>query len=483
MLLSGSIVFLISALLLILTVRVRARRDPGTRERRKLEPQGMDVWCWFADFERRGGRVQDTETLEGVDAMRASSIPWRVSSRLILLMAFTYLATIFIWGWWVVPLAVFIVIGVGGALGEFTVRSRDREAEGGKYRGSGFSVAAGLLLKIAVLCLAFLLLRAAAALLYIAPVLPYLLLVALLILLAVVLIDRAHLPARAVEARIRRMRIATFADNTPESAILYLRSFDDDTARIYSPLSGTRWYEPLLPHRVRFEELLEGWTYGEATQLVAIGRPGEPIPSLGAHRSYWTDDSWQEAVRRTAVRCRAVILVAGTSEGLGWEISQLSQMGMLGKTLLVLPPDTPERSALRYRTIASATGRPNDPFVDSDLALASIPAISYTEHGELVHYISFGRDWAAFATAEIHKLRTLAGKGSFERSGNLSQIVDQASRVAAIEDPEERAAELAAARESLHVWAREDPADEQPGTREDADIHHVREGKRIDGHP
>ena len=138
--------------------------------------------------------------------------------------------------------------------------------------------------------------------------------------------------------------------------------------------------------------------------------------------SYWTDETWQEAVRRTAARCKAVIVVAGTTEGLGWEISTLSEMGVLGKTLLLLPPDTPENTEQRYRRITAASNREHDALVDDRLALSAIPAMGYTAGGELVHYVSFGRDWAAYVSAETHLLRTLSGTQQFEDVGNLTRL-------------------------------------------------------------
>ena len=123
-------------------------------------------------------------------------------------------------------------------------------------------------------------------------------------IVATVVLDRCHIPARAIEGVIRSRQSIGFAENATGETILYLPSFDDDTALVYAPVASTRWYAPVLPQRVRFEELVEAWTFNEAAQVVAIGRPGERRPSLGAGRSYWTDETWQEAVGRTAARCR-----------------------------------------------------------------------------------------------------------------------------------------------------------------------------------
>ena len=56
---------------------------------------------------------------------------------------------------------------------------------------------------------------------------------------------------------------------------------------------------------------------------VAIGRPGDPLPELGAARVYVSDDAWQSQVVDWIERAAAIVLVAGESEGLRWEVDQV----------------------------------------------------------------------------------------------------------------------------------------------------------------
>ncbi len=414
----GLIMFVFTAGLMVVVVFLRARFDPGTRERRALRNVGTDIWEWFARFERVGGRVQDLEGLTWGPALRACKVVWLAAVQLIGLLTFTAAIYLAGWPWWIPLIAALLVVVAGGYFGEVRVFLADDTATTWRYEGSKGLLLFGLIVKGVVLCVGLGLVWLAADLLVSGPML-----LALSVgIVAAVVLDRCHIPARAIEGVIRSRQSLGFAENATGETILYLRSFDDDTAVVFAPVASTRWYAPVLPQRVRFEELVEAWTFNEAAQVVAIGRPGERRPSLGAGRNYWTDETWQDAVRRTAARCKAVIVVAGTTEGLGWEISTLAEMGVLGKTLLLLPPDTSEKTEQRYRRIAAASNREHDALVDDRLALSAIPAMGYTADGELVHYVSFGRDWAAYVSAETHLLRTLSGMQQFEDVGNLTRL-------------------------------------------------------------
>ena len=56
--------------------------------------------------------------------------------------------------------------------------------------------------------------------------------------------------------------------------------------------------------------------------LLAIGRPGEQLPTPGATRVYADDDQWRALVERWLSMARLVILRPGTSPGVQWEIER-----------------------------------------------------------------------------------------------------------------------------------------------------------------
>lgn len=59
--------------------------------------------------------------------------------------------------------------------------------------------------------------------------------------------------------------------------------------------------------------------------VIAIGRPGEKLPQLGAARFYVSDELWQKKVQEIVRESQLVVWMTGTSEGLGWEISHLTE--------------------------------------------------------------------------------------------------------------------------------------------------------------
>ncbi|MFT4219922.1 MAG: tetratricopeptide repeat protein [Microbacterium sp.] len=414
----GSLAFVLAGAVLVVLVRHRSRIDPGTRDHRERRDAGEDIWSWFAQFEQRGGRVQDLEGLPMIETLRSRLIPWRASAQVLTVLTLTWLGFLLGW-WWVIP-ALLLIVAAGGYLGEVQVFLADDMSTEWRYQNDKAQLLGGVLVKSVVLAAALTCLWVAGLLL---PTGAWIVGFAL-IGLGCVLIDRCHLPARWLESRIRDRHQAEFAEQTSDGAILYLRSFDDDSVRIYAPVASHGWHLPLIPQRVRFEELVEAWTVRAASHVIAIGRPGEERPTLGAERTYWTDETWQGAVRSTAARCKAIILVAGVTEGLGWEISTLAEMGVLGKTLLLLPPDTPERTRVRYERITAATNRAQDVLIDAADMLRTVPALGYTPEGTLVHYSSFGRDWASYVTAESHLLGTLASGMRFEDADNMTQLME-----------------------------------------------------------
>ena len=105
--------------------------------------------------------------------------------------------------------------------------------------------------------------------------------------------------------------------------VIYLRSFRDDgrkvregawhfyTHSIFAPLTGTV-EERLARIMCRFGP------------FVAIGKPGEEIPEMGAARMYVGDDDWQIVVSDLLRRPDALaVLQAGETQGLRWELSRI----------------------------------------------------------------------------------------------------------------------------------------------------------------
>jgi hypothetical protein len=70
--------------------------------------------------------------------------------------------------------------------------------------------------------------------------------------------------------------------------------------------------------------------------LVAVGEPGHP-PILGARNLYVGDDNWKEQVINLAQRSQLVILTAGISNGVLWEVRTMSKEAPPDRLLLNIP--------------------------------------------------------------------------------------------------------------------------------------------------
>lgn len=113
-------------------------------------------------------------------------------------------------------------------------------------------------------------------------------------------------------------------DSTPK--VLYLRSFQSDPSTTMKKLfSGFTTEEEQLA-----QVLLP---FGN---MIAIGRPGESLPTPGATRMYATDAEWRHAVIDRMNSARLVVLRAGTSPGLFWEFRQAVSLLSPERVLVLL---------------------------------------------------------------------------------------------------------------------------------------------------
>jgi hypothetical protein len=147
---------------------------------------------------------------------------------------------------------------------------------------------------------------------------------------AVLLAALSAASARLLHRLGRRKRLATPAPPPPDvPPVLYLRPFDQDAAM--GELGGQ---VSLLTYEEQLREAFR--TVGP---LVAIGRPGEPLPELGAGRLYVGDDRWRAVVLDLLGRARLVVLGLGPGEGLRWEVERATRLLPAQRLVLLLPSD------------------------------------------------------------------------------------------------------------------------------------------------
>jgi phosphate/sulfate permease len=110
----------------------------------------------------------------------------------------------------------------------------------------------------------------------------------------------------------------------PRPPVVYMRSFEADSEiRLRSDRFWSKAATILFGYAVTFspeQELAE--ILNRVGPVIAIGRPGELLPELGAARLYVDDADWRAKVIDMMTRSRLVIIRAGSTPNLAWEIDQ-----------------------------------------------------------------------------------------------------------------------------------------------------------------
>ena len=145
----------------------------------------------------------------------------------------------------------------------------------------------------------------------------------------------------------RRRRAPTFEELRgidSRRSVLYVRSFDDDARDFdvlyrYNTLLAIILCPPIVfRSKKRYEQVIAD-ILEPVGPLVAIGRPGESLPELGAARTYTTDAEWQDWVITQHRECSMVLMQAGRSAGLRWEVERVFRKDTFKPTLVCFPPD------------------------------------------------------------------------------------------------------------------------------------------------
>jgi hypothetical protein len=156
---------------------------------------------------------------------------------------------------------------------------------------------------------------------------------------------RAHLLAQPSVDAVRR--------NDWRPPVLFLRSFHDDARQIaiepglddVSPFSSSddtmTNFEDALLKEVRLQ--------GPA---IAIGQPGT-TPDGGAARAYIDGEGWRDTVLEWMDEAQLIVMVAGYTHGLYWELENVIKRGHQAKAVLVFPPNDPHRKA-RWEWVSAA---------------------------------------------------------------------------------------------------------------------------------
>jgi len=171
--------------------------------------------------------------------------------------------------------------------------------------------------------------------------------------------------------------------------VLYLRSFQDDPIAASSTLAPViRALLPLPSHTVVTEEEQLAMVMNEIGPFIAIGKPGEPLPELGAARLYVGDDEWQATIATLMARAQLVILRAGETAGFWWEVQRATQAVKPERLVFLIPYSKAQYEVFRQRAqvylpcpLPAYSGKPA-PF-------GSLRGILYFEPNWTPHFLVF----------------------------------------------------------------------------------------------
>jgi hypothetical protein len=228
------------------------------------------------------------------------------------------------------------------------------------------------------------------------------------------------LVAGGFSVRLARMWARVSAERLrardPRPPVLYLRSFEDDDLVLPAVLSARRPFLELFAVRGSdpFEESI-AWQVSAYGPVVAIGRPGRSIASLGAARDLLPDDVWRKGVSERMAAARAIIVTIGSTDGLRWEMAQLVSGGYLERSVFVVPPtdDQAIRARWRFTTEALKAAGANVP--DLPVASEHILAAATVRADEWWVAVGDLRDEATYRVAMDRALTGIARGASFHR--------------------------------------------------------------------
>lgn len=154
-----------------------------------------------------------------------------------------------------------------------------------------------------------------------------------------------------------RRHLAPSADEAqradPRPPILYLRSFADDATSVVDDGGFKFWAQFLSLLGVPNPEQEMATILERAGPVVAIGRPGEKLPQLGAARLYVEGEQWKAEVLALLGRARLVVIRIGATPGVRWEIEQALNLvprdrivlSLFGSSALTIPLEVESRLA------------------------------------------------------------------------------------------------------------------------------------------
>lgn len=129
--------------------------------------------------------------------------------------------------------------------------------------------------------------------------------------------------------------------------ILFLRTFSDDQKLRYLP--------PIDLVKMFIDFSLETRLSNHFTQFgpfIAVGVPGETAPVRGAARVILSNQKWLERVADWMTEANVIVMYAGMTNWVNWELAKLIETGNILKLILIIPEVAGEARAVRAENVS-----------------------------------------------------------------------------------------------------------------------------------
>jgi len=169
--------------------------------------------------------------------------------------------------------------------------------------------------------------------------------------------------------------------------VLLLRSFKDDLLVVRQRIATSMG--DLAPRPRRFEQGLAG-SLAAFGPLIAVGKPGEDFPQIGAARNYLAEDAWQPAVLRWMGEALVIAMIAGDTEWIRWELGRILDQDRTRHLIVFLPP---KADGDRWRNLlAGLAGTPWHPAL-AGLAIDGLMLVQLRPDGKVIAVRRKGEPW------------------------------------------------------------------------------------------
>jgi hypothetical protein len=115
--------------------------------------------------------------------------------------------------------------------------------------------------------------------------------------------------------------------------VIYLRSFCNDITTGFV-LNHLNFVETTKSEEEQLAKVLN-----DIGPFIAIGKPGEVLPTLGAARWYVEDKNWKDNIINKLQIAKLVVIRIGATKGLIWEIQETIKQVKYSNILLLVPND------------------------------------------------------------------------------------------------------------------------------------------------